>query len=131
MIGLIVLSDWASGTIKEVPYWREDMTPDEYEIERTYFNEHWEDFVAGKYNPLWKQAYNQKNGEIAMNYKPCKEMKIKQYTVLQFSELPSQPYRKLYAKGKIFDIVPIYDMENCVAIESTDIFLNEDISFIM
>lgn len=66
-----------------------------------------------------------------MMYKPCKEMKIGRYTVLQFSELPLQSYKKICAKGKTFDIVPIYDMDKCIAIESTDTFLNEDISFVM
>ena len=27
-------SDWARGTIKEVPFWREDMSVEEYEEER-------------------------------------------------------------------------------------------------
>ena len=28
---------WASATLKEVPFWRDDMGPEEYEIERTYY----------------------------------------------------------------------------------------------
>ena len=30
-------NEWATLTIKEVPFWRDDMTPEEYDIERTYF----------------------------------------------------------------------------------------------
>lgn len=48
--------DWASGTLKEVPFWRKDMQPEEYEYERSYFHQNWENFTNGKYNPLWKQA---------------------------------------------------------------------------
>ena len=49
------MSNWASGTIKEVPFWREDMTPEEYEKERTYLMEHWSDYMKNQYTPLWKQ----------------------------------------------------------------------------
>lgn len=31
------------------------MMPDEYEKERNYFNDHWDDYVHGLYVPLWKQ----------------------------------------------------------------------------
>ena len=31
------------------------MSPEEYEIERDYFNDHLEDFYKGTYAPLWKQ----------------------------------------------------------------------------
>ncbi len=48
-------STWASGTIKEVPFWREDMSVEEYEEERIYLYEHWDDLQNGKYVPLWKQ----------------------------------------------------------------------------
>ncbi len=47
--------NWARGTLKEVPFWRDDMSVEEYEIERTYFHEHWDDWTKGKYVPLWKQ----------------------------------------------------------------------------
>ena len=51
-------NNWANGTLKEVPFWRDDMLPDEYEIEREYFYNHWEDYTNGKYFPLWKQKGN-------------------------------------------------------------------------
>ena len=49
------MADWANETLKEVPFWRDDMNPEEYEIERYYFISHWDDFKNGKYVPLWKQ----------------------------------------------------------------------------
>lgn len=48
-------NDWASGTLKEVPFWRDDMSVEEYEKERTYMIEHWDDVKNGTYTPLWKQ----------------------------------------------------------------------------
>ena len=48
-------NNWATGTLKEVPFWREDMQPEEYDKERAYLIEHWDDYTRGKYTPLWKQ----------------------------------------------------------------------------
>lgn len=53
--------DWARGTLKEVPFWREDMQPEEYNYERSYFHQNWEDYTHGKYVPLWKQIEESKN----------------------------------------------------------------------
>lgn len=49
---------WATETLKEVPFWRDDMLPEEYDTERQYFHEHWNDWVHGEYVPLWKQKQN-------------------------------------------------------------------------
>ena len=46
---------WATETLKEVPFWREGMTPEEYDIEREYFYSHWGEYTRGQYVPLWKQ----------------------------------------------------------------------------
>ena len=48
-------NDLASSTLKEVPFWREDMSPEEYEIEREYFAKNYELVKKGEYVPLWKQ----------------------------------------------------------------------------
>ena len=47
--------NWATPTLKEAPFWREGMTPEEYDVEREYFDEHYEDYTKGNYEPLWKQ----------------------------------------------------------------------------
>ena len=47
--------NWATGTLKEVPFWREGMSVEEYEIERIYFIKHWDDYTNNKYLPLWRQ----------------------------------------------------------------------------
>ena len=47
--------EWATPGLKEVPFWRDDMSPEEYEIERDYFLKNWNKFREGLYVPLWKQ----------------------------------------------------------------------------
>ena len=44
--------DWARGTIKETPFWRDGMSDEE---ERNYLMEHWRELRQGTYTPLWKQ----------------------------------------------------------------------------
>ena len=51
----IMAEDWARATLKEVPFWRDGMSVEEYERERDYLNLHLEDLKNGKYIPLWKQ----------------------------------------------------------------------------
>lgn len=46
-------ADRERGTLKEVPFWRDGMSVEEYELERTYFHEHWDDWTKGQYVPLW------------------------------------------------------------------------------
>lgn len=51
------MEEWATPTLKEAPWWREGMTPEEYEVERDYYGAHFGDLVVeGKYIPLWKQS---------------------------------------------------------------------------
>ena len=66
-----------------------------------------------------------------MIYKPCSEMKIKNYTILQFEELPTSPYKRIKIESKIYEIVLSYDMKNCIVINSNDSFLNKETEFIM
>lgn len=47
--------DWATPTLKEVPFWRDGMTPEEYEEERTYMIKNWDAVLGCTYVPLWKQ----------------------------------------------------------------------------
>ena len=44
--------DWARGTIKETPFWRDGMSVEEYEEERNYLMEHWRDLRQGTYYPF-------------------------------------------------------------------------------
>lgn len=49
-------NDWATPSLKEVPFWRDGMSPDEYEVERAYL---YNNFFTAKdmmrYVPIWKQ----------------------------------------------------------------------------
>ena len=47
--------NWATYTLMEAPFWRDGMTPEEYELERTYLGLHWRELAACAYRPLWKQ----------------------------------------------------------------------------
>lgn len=48
-------SNWATYGMMEAPYWRNGMTPEEYDTERKYYYKHMEDVQNGTYIPLWKQ----------------------------------------------------------------------------
>lgn len=58
--------DWATGTLKEVPFWRKDMQPEEYEYERIYFLQNWENYTKGEYQPLWKQADSSQDSRMVL-----------------------------------------------------------------
>lgn len=47
--------DWSTATLREVPFWRDGMTVEEYEEERTYYIEHYDPYDMKDYLPLWKQ----------------------------------------------------------------------------
>ena len=57
----MIEKNWARATLKEVPFWRDDMQPDEYDKEREYFAKHYEDYKNGIYIPLWKQNMEEEN----------------------------------------------------------------------
>lgn len=48
-------NNWSSPTLREVPFWREGMTQDEYELEREYYAKNFHLLREGGYIPLWKQ----------------------------------------------------------------------------
>lgn len=68
--------NWAVGTLLDVPFWRNDMQPAEYDIERVYWKTHWSDFEKGTYEPLWKQKLND-NPNYEENYRKAKELSDK------------------------------------------------------
>ena len=47
--------DWATLSLKGVPFWRDDMGPEEYDIEREYHAKNFHMVRQGLYVPLWKQ----------------------------------------------------------------------------
>ncbi len=48
-------NDWATETLKEAPFWRDGMTPEEYDEEREYLGKNYILLQKGTYVPLWKQ----------------------------------------------------------------------------
>lgn len=48
-------SDWATYGMMEYPFWRNGMTPEEYDKEWKYYCRHIKDWQNGTYIPLWKQ----------------------------------------------------------------------------
>ena len=55
---------------------------------------------------------------------------IGEYSVLKIDNIPNKSFYKVKIKDTIFDLVPIYDAKNCIAIKSNCIFINENIEFI-
>ena len=50
------MEEWATPTMIHNPWWRQGMTPEEYDKEREYYFSNFDTLVVnGKYVPLWKQ----------------------------------------------------------------------------
>ena len=49
------MNDWATASLKEVPFWRDDMSPEEYDREREYYIRNYDLVRKCQYVPLWKQ----------------------------------------------------------------------------
>lgn len=49
-------NEWATPTLKEVPFWRDGMSTEEYDKEREFYYRHMDDVRNGIYQPLWKQT---------------------------------------------------------------------------
>lgn len=47
--------NWAPHSVREVPFWRDGMSPEEYEVERRYYYDNYDLVKQRKYMPLWKQ----------------------------------------------------------------------------
>ncbi len=48
-------NDWATPPLKEEFFWRDGMTPEEYEEERQYLINNFQLLKDGEYRPLWAQ----------------------------------------------------------------------------
>lgn len=55
MSSMVKTSNWATETIMEAPFWRNGMSPEEYDIEREYLGKNYKMYLDGSYVPLWKQ----------------------------------------------------------------------------
>lgn len=57
------------------------------------------------------------------------ELKVSKYLCLQLDNIPTNSYNKFIIDGKLYDPVPIYDMPNCIAIESEESFVGKTVEF--
>lgn len=58
------------------------------------------------------------------------EFGVKEYTVLKLDSLPKVPYRKYRIAGKEYDVIPMYDAQNCIAIKAKGTFLGKTVEFV-
>ena len=59
------------------------------------------------------------------------EFKADKYMVLSLDEMKTpNSYKKYSINGKTYDIVPVYDAPNCIAVESSDSFLGKTVKYI-
>ena len=55
---------------------------------------------------------------------------MSRYRLLKLDgELPRCGYSKYIIDGNVYDIVPVYDAPNCIAVESTDSFKGKCVEF--
>lgn len=52
---------WPTAGTKEWIFWRDGMTPEEFDTEYQYLAEHYSELQAGTYVPLWKQRKGQES----------------------------------------------------------------------
>ena len=58
------------------------------------------------------------------------EFSLGKYKVLDIKgQYPKTKYTKYVIDGKKYDIVPVYDMPNCIAIESKESFKGKNVEF--
>lgn len=58
------------------------------------------------------------------------DLRIGKYRVLKLDEAkPREPYTKYLIDGKAYDIVPVYDAKDCVAVEADESLLGKTIEF--
>ena len=63
--------------------------------------------------------------------KVIKELQVDKYKLLQLDEfVPSKKYGKYVIDGKEYEIVPVYDLNNCIAVESSDKFSGKTVEFV-
>lgn len=49
------IESWATHSMREFIFWRDGMSPEEFEKERDYFYQNIDMVRKGEYVPLWKQ----------------------------------------------------------------------------
>ena len=52
------------------------------------------------------------------------------YAVLRLDVMPKTKYRQFRIDGNLYDPVPVYDMPQCVAIQSEEKFIGKTVEFV-
>ena len=79
-----------------------------------------------KYFKNTRRIIMEKNKAVVID-----EFHIHKYQVLVLDNLPMTIlYYKFRIKGILYDPVPVYDLKNCIAIESNESFLGEIVEFV-
>lgn len=58
------------------------------------------------------------------------EFRINQYAVLKLDIMPEKEYKKFRISGQELEPVPIYDMPQCIAVQSEESFIGQIVEFI-
>ncbi len=62
--------------------------------------------------------------------KVVSEFAIDNYKVLTLDgEMPKRKYTEYVIDGKRYNIVPVYDLRNCIAVQSADNFIGKTVMF--
>ena len=65
----MIENDWTTPTLREAPFWKPGMSPEEYEEEREYLRQNFKAFLENNYEPLWKQREHGETRYHEMNPK--------------------------------------------------------------
>ena len=84
-------SDWATETHMEALFWRNGMTPEEYEMENRYLSKRFDKQKDGNYMPLGMQEENMKAELVLWIFsftdKKCFILKSKQIVIISYTIL--------------------------------------------
>lgn len=58
------------------------------------------------------------------------EFHVREYAVLKLDTLSKDPYRKYKIEGEEYDVIPMYDAPNCIAIKAQGTFLGKTVEFV-
>lgn len=57
------------------------------------------------------------------------EISIEKYKILKLDVMPTTPYTSVIIRGRKYNLAPIYDAPNCIAIESRESFVGAEVFF--
>lgn len=61
--------------------------------------------------------------------KIIQEISVGKYKILKLDVMPSTSYTAVIIKGRRYDLIPIYDALNCIAVESSEKLYGAEVTF--